>query len=223
MGSWALIWSDLHVGAVTLTTTRRVGHRTKALEARIPVILHLAREVLLLFSGDNLSCMYTLKLGPFLSLTACSNLQTNVSVSWYLVKPSWSTHLALYKFCFAASQQEGRIVFSQPSHWLLSFPGSHRGLGRINWSFPKLEESSSWNHKWSLPRNNNDGRKTHEEHHTRKHWTVKKFHSDGFRTAGPDVACGQLPFPAAKCRNGESPCWNVDSNLIQSLFDRGFS
>lgn len=145
----------------------------------------LPQKVLVLFSGDNLPCIYSPKLGRFLSLTACSNLQTNVPVSGYLVKPSWSTHLDLPKFCFGASQQEGRTVFSQPSHWLLSFSDTHWGLGKINWSCPKIEETRSWNHTWSLPRNNDGGSKMCERYHIRKHCIVKKVQSDVFRTVWP--------------------------------------
>lgn len=138
---------------------------------------------------------------------------------WYLAKPSWSTYSDLPKQnAFEHPRRKTGLYSLYLASGSYHFPGTHWGLGTKNWSFLKIEETSSWNHRWSLPGKNNGGSKTCESYYTRKHCIVKRVQSDGIRTVQPDMwPMDGCHSQQATYRNGESACWNVCIDLIQLM------
>lgn len=153
------------------------------------------------------------KAGPFLSLNECFNLQTNILRSFQglvnNVLQSWSpgtwrnhpdssTSICVGSLLEHPSRKD--CVLSS-THWPPSFPNPYWNLGKRSWSFLETEESTSWNYKWSLPRNihnRNDGR---EEYRPGKDCMMRKAHSAIFQdNASQRVVCGWLPPATSQVR-----------------------
>lgn len=93
--SWGMRWSDLHVD--WLSTGWRIDHRRKGLEEadQLPYYTLTAVNTLFLSSDYKQPSFHSCpKVGPFLSLNACFNLQTNILRSFQgpvnNVLQSWS-------------------------------------------------------------------------------------------------------------------------------------